>query len=248
MRRFLRSLVTVSVVGGVAGFLAVPSASAQQSVDFFLGGFVPTALDARGNFSGGVSSDVLVRDLDFFSFRFDRFTGPTFGGEYLIGLGDFFDAGASVGFYQQTVPAVDRNYTNSATGANIPADFKLRVVPFTATFRVLPLGHRAPVVPYFGAGIGVYGWRYSESGTFVDYTPPVPRNPPTFNGTFVGSGSASGPVVLGGIRIPIGPMAPGFEVRWQKGQANLPGPPEFEPGRTIDLGGLNYLFTFAIRF
>jgi len=245
MRRFLLSLAAVSLV---TGFLATPSASAQQTVNFFVGGFVPTPVDARGAISGGLSSDILARDRDFFSFRFDRLTGPTFGGEYLIGLGDFFDAGASVGFYQQTVPAVDRNYVDTLTGANIPADFKLRIVPFTATFRVLPLGHRSPIVPYFGGGVGVYGWRYSESGTFVDYTPPLSRNPRTFNGTFVGSGSAVGPVVLGGIRVPVGPLAPGFEVRWQKGQADLPGPPEFEPGRTIDLGGLSYLFTFAIRF
>jgi hypothetical protein len=245
MRRLLLSVASVSVV---AGFLATPSASAQQSVNFFLGGFVPTPLDARGTISGGVSNDVLAQDRSFFSFRFDDFKGPTFGGEYLVALGDFFDAGASVGFYQRTAPAIDRNYVDTATGASIPAEFKLRIVPFTATVRFLPMGHHQGIEPYIGGGVAVFGYRYSESGTFVDYTPPLPRNPKTFDATFVGSGSAVGPVVVGGFRVPIGPMAPGFEVRWQKGQANLPGPPEFEPGRTIDLGGMNYLFTFAIRF
>ncbi len=243
MRRLMLSLMAVSVVGA---FIATPSASAQQSVNFFLGGFVPTPLDSRGDFSGGVSNDVLVNNQNFLGFRFNHFDGVTFGGEYLVGIGDFLDAGASIGFYQQTVPAFDLNFSNP-NGSSIGADLKLRIVPFTATVRVLPLGHRAPIVPYVGGGIAVYGWRYSESGQFVDYTPPVSNNPPTFNATFVGSGSAVGPVVLGGFRVPIGPMAPGFEVRWQGGKGDLPGDQSFS-GTKIDLGGINYLFTFQIRF
>jgi len=238
MRRQLLSLAAVSLV---AGFLATPSASAQQSVNFFLGGFVPTSADARGDISGGRSNDVLVRDQDFLTFRIDRFQGITFGGEYLIELGDFFEAGAGIGYYQHTVPAVDTNFV-SAGGGNVVANLKLRIVPFNATFRVLPLGHHSPVEPYVGAGIGVFGWRYSESGQFVD-----PTDRSIFNGTFVGSGSATGPVLLGGVRVPIGPAVPGFEVRWQSAKGTLPTDQDFA-GTKIDLGGMNYLFTFAIRF
>jgi hypothetical protein len=241
MRRLLLSVAAVSVV---AGFIATPSASAQQSVNFFLGGFVPTSADARGNVGGGVTNDVLVRDLDFLSFRIDRFTGPTVGGEWLVELGNHFEAGAGLGFYQRTVSAADRlGRVNSTTGAPIVADLKLRIVPFTATVRAFPLGHDAPIVPYVGAGVGVYAWRYSESGEFVDSV----DNKTVFAGTFAGSGAAVGPVVLAGVRVPIGPMAPGFEVRWQKAQGNLPSS-DFEPGRVIDLGGFNYLFTFNIKF
>jgi hypothetical protein len=237
------SLAAVSVVGA---FFATPTASAQQSVNFFVGGFVPKSFDSRGDINNGVSNDVLVNNQNFLLFNLNRFDGVTFGGQYLIGLGDFFDAGAGIGFYQQTVPAADANFFNS-NGTNIVADLKLRIVPFTATFSVLPLGHRAPVVPYAGAGVAVYYWRYSESGQFVDYTPPVGRNPPIFNGTFVGSGGAVGPVVFGGVRIPIGPFAPGFEVRYQGGKGDLPTDQSFS-GTKIDLGGMNYLFTFDIRF
>jgi hypothetical protein len=242
MRRLMLSLMAMSVVG----VFATPSASAQQSVNFFLGGFVPAPIDSRGDINAGVSNDVLVNNLNFLAFRIRSFDGVTFGGEYLVGVGDFFDVGASIGYYQQTVPAVDINYLNS-NGSNIAADLKLRIVPFTATARVLPLGHRAPIVPYVGGGVAIYGWRYSESGSFVDYTPPVPRNPPVFNATFVGSGSAVGPVVVGGVRVPIGSMAPGFEVRWQGGKGDLPGNQSFS-GTKIDLGGINYLFTFEVRF
>jgi hypothetical protein len=246
MRRLLLSLASV---GLVAGFLATPSASAQQSVNFFLGGFSPTPPDARG--SGDGRNDILVKDFDYLSYRFDRFKGVTLGGEYLVGLGDFFEAGASIGYYQQTVPAFDINFQNANGGGDINADLKLRIVPFNATFRVLPLGHRAPIVPYIGVGIGVFGWRYSESGQFVDYpaSGPLPKNPALFNATFSSSGVATGPVVLGGIRVPIGPMAPGFEIRWQSAKGNLSTDPVSGfSAPTIDLGGVSYLFTFAVRF
>ena len=235
MRRLLMSLAAVSVVVGCVA----PSASAQQSATFSLGGFVPTS---------GDNSDVLVRDQAFLSVRRDRFTGPTVGGEYLVGMGDYLEAGARLGFYQRTVSAPDTKYTN-ANGSNILADLRLRVVPFDATVRLLPLGHRAPIVPYVGGGVGIFAWRYSESGQFVDYTPPVGSNPPIFSATFADSGTAVGAVALGGVRVPIGPLAPGFEVRWQSAKGNLSTDPVtgFNAAK-IDLGGLSYLFTFNIRF
>jgi hypothetical protein len=246
MRRHLFALAAVSLV---AGFLTTPSASAQQSVNFFLGGFVPTSADARGDVSGGTTNDVLVKDQNFLTFRTDRFKGATVGGEYLVALGDFFEAGAGIGYYQKTVAAFDTGHTNLATGGNISADLKLRIVPFTATFRFLPLGHHSGLEPYIGGGIGVFGYHYSESGQFVDYTPPIPRNPAIFNQTFSGSGTATGPVVVGGVRVPVGPLAPGFEMRWQSAKGNLSTDPTtgFNSPK-IDLGGISYLFTFAIRF
>ena len=235
MRRLLLSLAAVSVVAG----LVAPSASAQQSVTFSLGGFVPTSSD--GN-------DILVRDQAFLSVRRNRFSAPTVGGEWLIGLGNYFEAGAGLGFYQRTVPASDTNFVN-ANGSNVVADLKLRIVPFTATLRVLPFGHDAPIQPYVGGGVGVYAWRYSESGQFVDYTPPVGANPPIFAATFADSGTAVGAVALGGVRVPLGSFAPGFEVRWQSAKSNLTTDPAAGfAGAKIDLGGLSYLFTFNIKF
>jgi hypothetical protein len=44
-------------------------------------------------------------------------------------------------------------------------------------------------------------------------------------------------------------VVPGFEIRWQSAKGNLSTDPVtgFNAPR-IDLGGINYLFTFAIRF
>jgi hypothetical protein len=241
MRRWLRLFVTAGVAGVVVGFLSAPAASAQQSVNFYMGGFVPTAADARGDISGGLSNDVLVRNQEFLSFRIKDFDGFTFGGEWLVPLHDKFDAGVGLGFFQETVHAVDSNFVN-VNGSEVVANLKLRIVPVTATFRLLPLGHNAPIQPYVGAGVGIFGWRYSEYGQFVD-----PDTHAIFNGNFVGTGWDVGPVLLGGVRVPIGPTAAGFEARWHSAKGTLPLGQGFA-GTKIDLGGMNYLFTFNIRF
>ena len=123
----------------------------------------------------------------------------------------------------------------------VVSHLKLRIVPFTATFRWLPVGHNAPIQPYVGGGVGVFGWRYSESGEFVDSS-----DRSIFTGNFEGSGAAVGPVVLGGVRVPIGRTALGFEARYQHAKGELPRDQEFSGSE--NLGGMNYLFTFNIRF
>jgi hypothetical protein len=115
------------------------------------------------------------------------------------------------------------------------------VVPFSATVRFLPLGHDNPVQPYVGAGVGVFAWRYSETGQFVDTSDNI------FTDTFVGSGNEVGPLVLGGLRIGMGAIGVGGEVRWQHAKADLPASENFA-GPKIDLGGFNYLFTMNFRF
>lgn len=236
MRRLWLSLSAVALI---TGFIATPSASAQQSVNFFIGGFAPRSLDARG------SDDVLFSNRFVlsqpFSFDLSDFNGVTFGGEWLVGLSDLFDAGLGVGFYQRTTPSVYAGLVN-ADGSEIPQDLKLRIVPITATVRLLPLGHHAPVRPYVGAGVGIFAWRYSETGQFVD-----PFDNSIFSGNFVGSGVNAGPVVLGGATIPIGNLGFGGEVRWQSAKGTLPASQTFA-GPKIDLGGFNYLFVVNVRF
>jgi outer membrane protein W len=227
----------------VLALVAVPmTASAQQSLNLSLGGFSPRAEDARD------VNDVLVNDRSFLDFRVADLNGFTIGGEYLVAVGDKFDAGLGIGFYQRSTPAFDRFSEFQNTGDPIVADLKLRVVPMTATFRFLPLGHHDGVQPYIGAGAGVFAYRYSESGDFV-----ASDNVTIIHGNFSGSGTATGPVVLGGVRIPIGSVGVGGEIRYQSAVGNLPanqGFPTATPGATpkIDLGGWTYSFTLNFRF
>jgi hypothetical protein len=71
--------LTVGVAGLVVGFLSAPAASAQQSVNFYMGGFVPTAADARGDISGGSATTCWCAIQEFLSFRIKDFDGFTFG-------------------------------------------------------------------------------------------------------------------------------------------------------------------------
>ena len=226
----MRRMILVLVVG-IAG--ASPAA-AQQSFSFHLGGFTPRSADAR------VPNDVLVNNLSFLAFNIKDFNSVSIGGEYLVGLGDKFEGGLGVGFQTRTVPTVYLDFVNQ-NGREIEQDLKLRVVPFTATVRFLPLGHHDAVTPYFGAGAGVFAWRYSETGEFLATDSTI------FPATFVGSGTTTGPVILGGLRAPVSNWDLGFEVRYQSAKGDLPADQGFA-GRQIDLGGFTYAFTANVRF
>ena len=232
MRRPALSLIAVLFACG----MAIPVTSyAQQSVSLYLGGFVPRGEDAR------TEGDVLVGNLDLLSFDIRDFKRATIGGEWLFGLGDQVDAGVGLGIYSRSVPSFYRDFTHEDR-AKIEQDLKLRIVPFTATVRFLPLGRDAAVQPYIGAGVGIFGWRYSETGEFVDFT-----DFSIFRDRFSASGATAGPVVLGGLDFLVEPWSVGFEVRYQSAQGELPGDLGFA-GTKIDLGGFNYLATFKLRF
>lgn len=237
----MRRLLSFSLIVFALGFVTVPDASAQQSFNFYIGAFSPESLASRN------TNDVLFQNSSFLTtvegnenFDMSRFTGVSLGGEYLVGLGNNLEGSLGLGFYQRTVPAF---YTASvnANGSEIVQDMRLRVVPFTATFRFLPLGHNSGVQPYIGAGIGVFAWHYSETGQFVDSRNNI------FVDSFRASGSATGPVVLGGVRIPIGAMGVGGEIRWQNAKGDLPSDQGFA-GSEISLGGFNYIFTMNFKF
>ena len=233
MRRIL-------IVFSAAAVISVPSpAAAQQSFNFYLGGFTPASEDSRSR-SGGRSDDVLVNNLDFLSFNIKDFNNVTVGGEWLVALGDRAEAGLGLGIYSKSVPSVYADLVNEDF-SEIEQDLKLRIVPFTATVRFLPLGRESGVQPYIGAGVGLYRWRYTESGEFVDFDSTI------FRETYIGSGGAAGPIVLGGLRFPLGSWDVGGEIRYQNAEGTLPDDQGFSAEK-IDLGGFNYLLTFNVRF
>ena len=235
--------------GSVAALLALAAAvpaqaqvtrvdSGRQAIGFNLGYFAVKGLDSR------VDEDVLLANLSQgeFSLAFDvkDFSGFTFGGEYLIGLNDYLEAGVGLGYYQRTVPSVyDQKVRDD--GREIAQDLKLRIVPLTGTVRFLPVG-RNGIAPYVGAGIGAFNWRYSEVGEFID------DDGFTFTDRFVDSGWTAGPVILGGVRFPIGDVfTVGGELRYQKAEGKGLLDENFL-GDKIDLGGWTTSFTMHFRF
>ena len=218
---------------------AASPAAAQQSVNLYLGGFSPLSEDSRSR-SDGRSDDVLVNNLNVFDFEIDDFDSVTFGGEWLVALGNHAEAGLGLGFYSDSVDSMYRDLVNE-NHSEIEQEFKLRIVPFTATFRFLPLGRDTAVQPYIGGGVGLFWWRYTETGEFVDFDSTI------FRETYIGDGGAAGPVILGGVRFGLGSWDLGGEIRYQKAEGELP-PDQGFSGDKIDLGGFNYLVTVNIRF
>lgn len=212
--------------------------SGNQAIGFNIGYFGVKGFDSR------VDDDVLVADLSqgAFSLLFDPkdFSSVTFGGEWLIGVGDYLEVGVGAGFYQKTVPSIYERKVRD-DDAELEQDLKLRIIPFSGTVRFLPVG-RQGVTPYVGAGIGAFNWRYSEVGEFID------TEGFTFTDRFVDSGTTAGPIVLGGIRVPVSDVwTVGGEVRWQKAEGKGLLDERFL-GDKIDLGGWTLNFTTHLRF
>jgi opacity protein-like surface antigen len=231
----MRRLFAATGAFVLAGLLVPSTSYAQQSLNIYTGLFAPDRFDSRGH------DDVLRNNTDFLAFDIHDFDSGTIGAEYLVGLGDYIDAGLGVGFYQDTVPSVYWDFVND-NGSEIDQDLKLRMIPFSATVRVLPFG-RSAIEPYVGAGVAIINWHYSESGEFVDFT-----DSSIFRDTFEGSGTAVGPTIFGGLRFPVGDKwSVGGELRWQDAKGDLPQEMGFA-GDKIDLGGMNYLVTFKVKF
>jgi len=230
----------------VTALLGVPvAAHADSLLGFHAGGFFIRAEDAR------TSGDVLRENLSFrtlidsdFDSPLKVFNGPLFSGEYLIGLGDFVEAGVGVGYYQKSAASVYSDFVDT-DGTEIEQTTKVRLIPVTVSVRAFPIGRTTPVQPYVGAGVNFYRWRYSETGEFIDFSD---ASLPVFRDTFVDDGTAVGATVLGGVRAPIGDkFLVGGELRWQGGTADLDPALNFADTK-LDLGGFSLVAGFHVRF
>ena len=229
-----RSLL-VAAAALAAVLLAPHAALAQQSLALNIGHFGVRGADAR------VDDDVLLENLNLFSFDPTELDSVTFGGEWQIALGDRLEAGVGVGFMRGTAPSTYADFVND-DGTEILQDFHLQMVPITGMLRLFPLGDTL-VRPYIGGGIGLFLWRYSEVGEFIDF-----YDYTVFRDRFVASGADIGTVVLGGVRVPLGDsLAAGVEVQYQRAAGRV-GVDEGFLAERIDLGGLSTRFTFRIEF
>lgn len=229
---------------------APASAQVVQSLHFGAGIFSPRGFDSR------VGGDVLVRDAigewlpaqpdlsDALVFDMSDFRSGNVFAEWNAAFGDHVEVGAGVAFYQRSVPTVYLDLVDLQS-REIEQTLKLRVTPITAVVRFLPFGNAASVQPYVGVGGGLFNYRYSESGRFVD-----PETLDIFEGAYSASGFAPGAVVLGGIRFPLGGDIYGLslEGRYQMATGETGGIEEGFLDEKIDLGGFGFNVGFLVRF
>lgn len=213
------------------------SSVGNSTVNFNIGYLGLKGIDSR------VDDDVLVNDLLSLHpllFEIEDFNGPTFGGEYLFGIGSRFEAGVGVGFAQRTVDSIYRDLTRPGD-VEIEQQLKLRQIPVTFTGRYLFLPRGSSVEPYIGGGLVAIRYQYSEVGDFIDDTLTI------FPARFVKDGVAVGPTIFGGLRAPVGNWTVGGDIRWQKAVADGLFDEGFL-GDKLDLGTWQVNFTFGFRF
>ena len=262
----LKKTIACFVLAGGAVLGTATSALAQQTLNFNIGYFALRGESGRvgANCNNcGANVDVLVANRDFLAFNIKDFNSAMVGGEWLVPLGNFFEGGAGIGFTKRTVPTVYRDYVQ-ADGSEVDQKLQLRTVPVTFTVRALPFGQTEPIQPYIGAGISVINWRYRETGNFIDFStvPPTVFCAGTGAGcdpAFEAKGTATGPVILGGIRFAGPTISAGGEVRYQRADKCLvassickavgpQGVGSDFAGNKLDLGGWTYMATVGYRF
>lgn len=227
-----RTVCTAFALLLVLALAAPASAQTDNAVRFRLGLFDPDA------------------DSQYWNETFDVFTGnkgdfedTTVGFDFSYGLsprhallfsGDFFHAEEDQ-FY--------RDFVDSA-GFDIGHTTSLDVAAFTVAYQIKLASRRSTLVPYLGAGGGVWLWELEESGDFIDF---VPVDPEIFSATFKDDGEAFGWFWLAGVEFPFSPRwSLLFEYRSQHVDDELSG--DFEGLGDLDLSGSSVTGGFGWRF
>jgi hypothetical protein len=235
----LQKIVTSAGLLFAAILICASPAHAQQTLNFSIGHFSPVGFDSRVSDSG-LTDDVIATNATFLVFDIDDFGGASFGGEYLVALGKFLEAGAGVSYTSQTVPSFYQDFVDP-DGTEVDQDLYLRVTPIAFTVRVGLFGPSTRIQPYFGGGLAVVNWKYRESGEFIDFN----TNREIFVDSFEATGNATGPVVLGGVRFAGRRFTAGGEIRYHHAEGDMPS--DFSAPK-IDLSGWTYNFTIGARF
>ena len=143
----------------------------------------------------------------------------------------------------KTCTAAIRDLVNE-NGGDIGQDLKLRIVPFTATYRLLPFGREPAVQPYIGAGVGIFAGATAKPATSWTSTASSSAIGSWQSGTAARSGRSSAACACRSAASDLG-----FEIALSVGRAGTSRCQTDFAGRTkIDLGGFSYLATFNIRF
>jgi len=219
------------------GVAAPASAQVVHSVGIGAGLFSPRGIDSRH------ADDVLVENLNSLAFDIKDFRGAQVNGEWNMTFSERVELSLGAGYYSRSTPSVYADYINK-DGSEIEQDLRLRIVPVSAVVRFLPVGRAGQFQPYLGGGVSVLQWRYSEVGEFVDFN----DNFAVFRDRYIASGTTVAPVLLGGLRLPLGGdlYALNTELRYQFGTGDL-GNNGFTTEK-IDLGGLHFTVGFMVRF
>ena len=247
MQRTIRGLCLTFVVLGLA---APASAQVVHSLGLGAGLFVPRGYDTRVDGDVWVANltqpDVLPGVSGSLDFDIGKFRSYPIFGEWNVAFGRHLEVSAGLAFSSKKVSSRYLDLVNGErNNAEIEQDLRLRMIPITGVVRFLPFGDATGVQPYAGVGIAAVNFRYTETGEFVD-----PTDFTIFNDRYVATGTAVGPVLLAGLRLPIGGDVYAFtlEGRYQFVNGDTGGADNGFLGDRLDLSGGMVNFGFLVRF
>jgi opacity protein-like surface antigen len=158
------------------------------------------------------------------------------GIDYLLNLNRHLGLLFSGNFYEGDTTQSYRDFVDNR-GDDIRHDTTLDIASLTAGVVFSLTGPDAPLVPYVGAGVGLYSWQLEEDGDFIDFRSP---NRPIFSSNPQSDGVAFGHYWLAGLEAPIGRSVSLFaEGRWSRAKDKLEG--DFEGFGDIDLSGREFV-------
>ena len=121
-------------------------------------------------------------------------------------------------------------------GGDIFHTTELEVVTFNVGVLANLTRRDKAIIPYVGAGGGLYAWRLAEFGDFLDFGL---ADLEIFNGSFEDEGTDFGWYWQAGLEVPLAPnLAVFLDGRWTRADAELEG--EFAGLGELDLSGHTY--------
>ncbi len=182
-------------------------------------------------------------DSEYWNDKAREFTGDmgdfenvSAGGDYLLSLNRHVGLLFSGNYYQGDTTQSYRDFVDNR-GAEISHDTTLDVGSLTAGVVFSLTGPDAPIIPYVGAGGGLYSWRLEEKGDFIDFHSPhrdVFFSNPTSDGVTFGG------YWMAGLEAPITPRLSLFgEGRWTRAKDTLEG--DFKGFGDLDLSGREFV-------
>src|ERR1700681_1399811 len=202
-----------------------------------------------------VGQSTLKGRSDFWDDNFQNFDAnrskldnPSFGFDWIDHLDRYNAFMLSGSFYLNTINDPARNVLDDS-GNPLEHHLDLNTVFLTASYVLYPAGTQHHLIPYLGAGAGLYtGQLQSYRTSFTTDDCDEDGNCTT---EFVDSRSSNfvtfGYFALAGLEVPVSPhFALMVEGRYTEAQANLGG--DFKDNSHLDLSGRQVIAGLAIRF
>ncbi|MFQ6082145.1 MAG: hypothetical protein ACE5WD_02160 [Candidatus Aminicenantia bacterium] len=159
MKKYIISFIIIG--------LFFPSLIFSDTITFKFGEFFPRT-----------NSDLWETEFDNMDFTKGDFVSTILGFEYEYNLTRNLSFAFEISSYSRNVSGFYKDWLNIddfayPAGVNeiidnygIPIShvFGVSITPIQISFRVSPMGRKARIMPYFGAGLGVYFWRCKLQG------------------------------------------------------------------------------------